>query len=114
MKVELYKNLVLDQIGPQEAVKSQDTRVQKKEAPQEVSFKLTKDQLKELTEHFKDFLNLFDLDAKIVYDKRYDTLVVQVMRKDTGEVIRQIPPEELLRLSQKLHELAGILLENKA
>lgn len=114
MKVELYKNLVMDQVLTQKDLHPQ-TQVSpaKKEDLKEPSIKLSKENLKELAEHFKEFITLFDLDAKIVYDKKYQTLVVQVIRKDTGEIIKQIPPEELLKLSQRLQELVGILLQHK-
>ncbi|MFN4132614.1 MAG: flagellar protein FlaG [Caldimicrobium sp.] len=35
------------------------------------------------------------------------------MRQDTMEVIKQIPPEELLELSKRLQEFVGILLQDK-
>ena len=114
MKVELYKNLVLDQTLAQRGnFPNEATKVIKKEIIKEPSLRIDKEKLKEIAEHFKEFLTLFDLDAKIVYDKKYETLVVQVIRKDTGEVIKQIPPEELLKLSQRLQELVGILLQQK-
>ncbi len=47
-----------------------------------------------------------------VHDKTGD-LVVRVLDKDTGEVIRQIPPEEMLKLREKLEELTGVLLNGK-
>lgn len=47
-----------------------------------------------------------------LHDKTGD-LVVRVLDKDTGEVIRQIPPEEMLRLREKLEELTGVLLNGK-
>ncbi|MEZ0344497.1 MAG: flagellar protein FlaG [Caldimicrobium sp.] len=114
MKVELYKNLVLDQILTQKDMNPQSqVNPLKKEDLKEPLVKLNKEKLKEIAEYFKEFIFLFDLDAKIVYDKKYQTLVVQVFRKDTGEIIKQIPPEELLRLSQRLQELVGILLQHK-
>jgi len=114
MKVEIYKNLVFDQIFPQQNQKIHETsRVAEKEGQREIKPKINKELLKELAKQYKEFLSLFDLEAKIVYDKKYDTLVVQVIRKDTGELIRQIPPEELLKLSKKIHELVGLILEEK-
>ncbi|ROR01923.1 flagellar protein FlaG [Desulfosoma caldarium] len=47
-----------------------------------------------------------------IRDKTGD-LVVRVLDKDTGEIIRQIPPEEMLRLREKLEELTGVLLNGK-
>jgi flagellar protein FlaG len=37
-------------------------------------------------------------------------LVVKVVDQNTDEVIRQIPPEELLKLSQHLKELSGSIV----
>lgn len=39
--------------------------------------------------------------------------VVQVRNRDSGEVIRQIPPENLVRVRDKLEELRGILFDSK-
>jgi flagellar protein FlaG len=47
-----------------------------------------------------------------LHDKTGD-LVVRVLDKDTGEVIRQIPPEEMLKLREKLEQLTGVLLNGK-
>ena len=39
------------------------------------------------------------------------SLVVKVVDRQTNEVIRQIPPEELLELSKHLKELSGNLVD---
>lgn len=119
MKVELYKNLVFDQtfspsVNTSKDIKNVETQIVEKDLSQKIDFrKIDKERLKELSEEFSKFLNQFNLIAKIVYDKKYETLVVQVMRKDTMEVIKQIPPEELLEISKRLQEFIGILLQDK-
>ncbi len=40
-------------------------------------------------------------------DSSSEELVVKIVDQDTDEVIRQIPPEELLKLSKNLKELSG-------
>jgi hypothetical protein len=40
--------------------------------------------------------------------------VVQVRDSNTGEVIRQIPPEQVTRFRDKLEKLRGILFDGKA
>jgi flagellar protein FlaG len=40
--------------------------------------------------------------------------IVRVMDRDTGEVIRQIPPKELVRLAKTLTRLNGLLVDEKA
>lgn len=40
-----------------------------------------------------------------------DQVYVQVVDKETKEVIKQIPPQELLELSAKIREMVGIILD---
>jgi len=37
--------------------------------------------------------------------------VVKVINKETGKVIRQIPPEEMLKIAKRMEEMSGILLD---
>jgi uncharacterized FlaG/YvyC family protein len=46
------------------------------------------------------------------YGKNNQKISVTVTDKDTGKVIREIPPEELQRLSVKLGELAGMFVDD--
>lgn len=43
-------------------------------------------------------------------DSTSEELVVKIVDQDTEEVIRQIPPEELLNLSKHLKELSGSII----
>ncbi|NRF93673.1 flagellar protein FlaG [Paenibacillus frigoriresistens] len=40
-------------------------------------------------------------------------IMVKVLDKDTGEVIREIPPEKTLDMVAKLWEMAGIMVDEK-
>ena len=44
------------------------------------------------------------------YDDRIDKIVVKVMEGDTEKVIRQIPPEEMIRLSVRMDDIMGMLI----
>lgn len=41
-------------------------------------------------------------------------VVVRVVEQDSGDVIRQIPSEEALRIAERLDEVQGRLLDQKA
>ena len=43
-------------------------------------------------------------------DTSSEELVVKIVDQDTDKVIRQIPPEELLKLIQNLKELSGSII----
>lgn len=47
-------------------------------------------------------------------DEAADRVVVTVTDRDTGDVIRQIPPEAQLRVAGHIRELLGILLNEQA
>ena len=47
-------------------------------------------------------------------DEAANRVVVKVTDRDTGDIIRQIPPEVQLRVAGHIRELLGILLNEKA
>lgn len=44
-------------------------------------------------------------------DESTDRVVTKIIDKETNEVIRQIPPEEVLEISQRLRTYMGVLLD---
>ena len=69
---------------------------------------------RELAEQVQKFME--DLSIGVTFEVREKTgdLIVEVRNRDTGDVIRQIPPEDLVKLHDKLAELRGVLFEEKA
>ena len=47
-------------------------------------------------------------------DKTIDRTVVQVKNAETGELIRQIPDETLLRVAHSIEQVKGMLLDEKS
>jgi flagellar protein FlaG len=46
-------------------------------------------------------------------DQEAQQLVVKVVDRETDEVIRQIPPEELMNLTQRLSDLRGNIVDTE-
>ncbi len=117
MKVELQKHIVLDP-STQAQQAQQKESIQRVEKVQVSSYKdqtkLSQEELKELSKALNHFLSLFNLETKLVYNKDAGQVVVQVIDKRTNEVVKQIPPEELLEVAKKIHDFVGLLLEKKA
>jgi len=117
MKVELQKHIVLDP-GTQSQQTQQKEPIQRVEKAQVSSYKdqtnLSQEELKELSKALNHFLSLFNLETKLVYNKDAGQVIVQVIDKRTNEVVKQIPPEELLEVAKKIHDFVGLLLEKKA
>lgn len=77
--------------------------------------------LKSLREDFREAINaanerLSDRGASVnvAIDQSTNTVIVQVKDRDSGETIRQIPPEVALQISRNIERLTGILVDRKA
>jgi flagellar protein FlaG len=45
--------------------------------------------------------------------KETKAIMVKVLNKDTGELIREIPPEKTLDIVANMMEIAGIIIDEK-
>ena len=61
-----------------------------------------------------EVLSLADPQLKIHVDDETERVVVKIVEQESGEVIRQIPPEELLELEKYLSSTKGLLLQEQA
>ena len=61
----------------------------------------------------QDYLQDLNISLNFQVEDKTGQTVVQVVNRDTGEVIRQIPPESLVKARQKLEELRGVLFEGQ-
>lgn len=57
--------------------------------------------------------------SEVNFDKNLDMLVVNIMEKDSGEVIKTIPSEEILQMMRRMNEMfendksSGMLVDMK-
>ncbi len=54
-----------------------------------------------------------DRELEVSIHEKTHAIMVKVLNKDTGEVIREVPPEKTLDAISKLMEVAGILIDKK-
>ena len=71
-------------------------------------------------EEFQNFNQSIDRSLQFKVDEELGVTIVRVIDKETDELIRQFPPEELINLSRRLKELneensgnSGVLLQEK-
>ena len=48
--------------------------------------------------------------SKVFRDDSTDRFIIQIVN-DSNEVIRQVPPEELIRIAQRFRQITGILFD---
>ena len=56
---------------------------------------------------------MLNTQLEIQIDKDTDIVVVKVIDRETNKVIRQIPPEYVLKIAKYLDEIAGLLYNEK-
>ena len=72
---------------------------------------LTPQEAREVVFAVQEELEKLNVQLVFSIDKDTDEVVVKVIDPETKEVIRQIPPEELLEIRKKLDEIVGILFD---
>ena len=63
---------------------------------------------------FSDALHASPVDVKFSIDAETNRVVTRVVDRENGDVIRQFPSEEVLRISQALEKLQGLLMHQTA
>lgn len=81
-------------------------------APQE-SINLNNDAIKQMLAEIESYLQSMNISLSFsTYGENGESISVVVTDKDTGKVIREIPPKELQHLYTKLEELVGIIFNH--
>ena len=63
----------------------------------------------EIREAIKEHLQIDNCKLNFSIDGETKTVVVRVLDADTGKVIQEIPPEEILAMAKEIEKLKGIL-----
>ncbi|MDR0379909.1 MAG: flagellar protein FlaG [Candidatus Accumulibacter sp.] len=72
------------------------------------------EELQEATEKIQKFVSMAACNIEFSVDEGSGRTVVKVVDRETKDVIRQIPSEEMLDLAQALDKLQGLLIKQKA
>jgi flagellar protein FlaG len=54
------------------------------------------------------------VELRMNLDREIDRVIARVVDSDTGEVVREVPPEELVELARTMKALMGALLDRRA
>lgn len=103
-KNEAVKAQLTDQSD--KIVKSQEERVAHLSGLEE--------QLNEAIQTLNDSLARTPTKANISHDNELNRYVVRIADKKSGEIVREIPSEDLLKFARHLEKLKGILFDKKA
>ena len=77
--------------------------------------KLSKDELAAIVEDIANDLELFQTKIAVRFDKESDVGIMEVVDRQTGQVIKQMPPEEIVKIKKAFKTLVtGFLINETA
>ena len=65
-------------------------------------------------DELNDEMSSRDVSLRFRVDQDSEDVIVSVVDQESDEVIREIPPEEVVRMRERIKEMAGLLLEETA
>ncbi len=75
--------------------------------------KLSKLQTEQYLKEILHITSIFDRELRFSVNKELDQVVVKVIDSTTDKVIKEIPPEDIIRLHSRMKEVIGLLFDKK-
>tara|TARA_B100000965_G_scaffold260884_2_gene219991 strand:+ start:1485 stop:1805 length:321 start_codon:yes stop_codon:yes gene_type:complete len=97
----------------QDSTSAQAVTPQTREAVQEPA-QVDREQLQAAVSDIQDFVQSVRRDINFALDEDSGRMIINVTEASSGDVIRQIPSEEALRLAENLTEIRSVLFEAEA
>tara|TARA_B100001123_G_C15345850_1_gene1037090 strand:+ start:2402 stop:2764 length:363 start_codon:yes stop_codon:yes gene_type:complete len=73
---------------------------------------VTTSDLTNIVASVNEYIKVFSTKVSFGYDFENERQVILVKDNETGEIIRQIPPKEMINLLKQLEKITGIIYHN--
>jgi flagellar protein FlaG len=127
MSREIVSGLPAQQVDREAQVKAQVRPVEKSaeaarnaldekrlRQEQDKAQRMSRSELQAAVEEVQVRMDQMGTNLQFTMDKEVEDIVVKVTDKQSGDLIRQIPSEDVVKLRKQLEELSGILFDEKA
>lgn len=75
--------------------------------------KISMEEVEKVIKELNQFIQIFNTKITFEIDKEARRTILKIVDVETSEIIRQIPPEELLIISKRISELLGLIINEK-
>jgi len=75
---------------------------------------LDKTDFEKTMESLKEYTGWGNFNIDFATDDQTGSIVIKIIDRDTGETLRQIPPEQILNLRSHLKEIQGLVFDHMA
>lgn len=83
-----------------------------REVPAETKAAAAPERERSALAEINESLRMSAIGVQFEFDKEADTMIVKVVDVESGELIRQMPSEEVVRISRALGKLQGLLVHH--
>lgn len=84
-------------------------RTQETKAPPREVREDTRSRIENIAQAMDKYVKSIQRDLQIQVHSETGDIIVKVLSKEDGKVIREIPPEAMLKLAEKMEEMTGVL-----
>ena len=102
------------QPSTQKTAQGENVAATKEDDPVIVQKKLDPELLANITEEINEAFRIFNTAISFSVDKDTGNTIIRILDRETEKVIREIPPEEMLRLASRLTEIIGRIVDETA
>ncbi|ASM40212.1 flagellar protein FlaG [Campylobacter sp. RM12327] len=74
---------------------------------------LSNEEINKIADRLNKQMESLQTNIRFAYNEEISSLYVNVLEKNTGEVIRKIPTESMMKLSEHFKEIIGLLMDKK-
>ncbi len=101
---------VKEQVKKSDDAQEANNQNQQKEDEQ----KMDENSVSYMTKELNDLMRRIDADLEFQYHKEVNTMSVKMLDKKTGEVLKEVPPEEMIKHMIKAKDWLGAFLDKNA
>jgi flagellar protein FlaG len=97
----------------QKNVENTEAKENKVSSSQKDKQQMSTEEVKEVVESFQEMSETIQTKLSFSVDEENNEIVVKIFDKESEELIRQFPSDEMLSLQDKMSDLAGFLFDQK-
>ena len=98
----------------QKNVKNTESKEIKESTNKPGNQQMSTEEVKEVVESFQEMSETIQTKLSFSVDEENNEIVVKIFDKESEELIRQFPSDEMLSLQDKMSDLAGFLFDQQA
>jgi len=92
-------------------IKTQTEYVLPEKIGPERDAKLTKENIDNIIDTLNSAAKSVNQRVSFSFNEKTDRVIIKFIDGDTNEVLREIPPKEMIRLLERMHELIGMVVD---